>query len=129
MRSDAGRTRGIVSLEQHDRIHLAKTRCRLAQRPRRQQPPVAELARGIDDGNLERSLQPIVLQAVVGDDDVRFGLPREQRERRGDAVACNAHRAAGASEEQRLVSDTTRVVVGADDDRRTLLALASRIRG
>ena len=50
-----------------DDIHLLQTAQRLAQRPCRQTKAVAETALGIHYGNLDVTLQPIVLQPVIGD--------------------------------------------------------------
>jgi hypothetical protein len=42
-----------------DRIHARKSRCRLAQRPRRQQPPVADSTRTVDHDDLQRYVQDL----------------------------------------------------------------------
>ena len=94
-------------------IDLVEPRRGLAQRPRRQQPAVAEAARGIDHGDLDVARQRVVLQAVVGDDHVaRRDAPRAAPRAARDAVgarprpACRCARAAAARRRPRRGSES-----------------------
>ena len=78
--------------EAHDRVDVVEARGRLAQRSGRQQQPVAESARRIDDRDLDVAREPVVLQAVVAQHDVARRMRCEQAARRGDAVAADPHR-------------------------------------
>ena len=93
--------RGVV---EHDRIGRARARQRLAQRAGRQQQPVADAAL-VEDDDLQVARQAVVLQAVVGDQDVDLGVRRAQGARSGHAVAADHHRCArAAADQQRLVA-------------------------
>ena len=77
---------------------------RLAQRPRRQQLPIAEAATAVDHDDLAVARQPIVLQAVVRQNDPRAALDRTLRRchaiRTGDD-----DRACAFRQQHRLVAD------------------------
>jgi hypothetical protein len=66
-----------------------------------------------------------VLEAIVGQDHVALGIAREQRASGGDSVARNDDREARAREQQRLVADAVRIVVGLDRHRLALLVVAT----
>src|SRR4029079_19829128 len=72
---------------------------RLAQRPGRQQEPVAEAAT-VDDCNLDVAREGVVLQAVVEHEHVRVRMLRAQPGNRFDAVGSDPDRAAAAAREQ-----------------------------
>ena len=94
-------------------VDLAQARRRLAQRPGGQQQAVAETARAVDHGDLDIAREAVVLQAVVADDDVAFGMRGEQRARGCNAVAADPDRAAAAAREQhRLVAARARIAIG-----------------
>jgi hypothetical protein len=116
----------------HDRIHFGKARHRLAQRPRRQHEPVAVEALSVDDGNLHVAFQCVVLQAVVGHEDVHFRVRREERARGGRAIGRDEDRNLGtARDEHRLVAEMLgcgELRVDAHDAQRILLAAAARGR-
>ena len=66
---------------------LGESRCRLAQRTRRQQQPVAEAARRVDHDDLDVARECVVLQAIVGDDHIDVRMRVEQPARRLRALA------------------------------------------
>ena len=79
-----------------DRMHRSSSRARFAQRARRQQPAVAEAARGVDHRDFVVARQSRVLEPVVADDDVRALLGRETRRGhpvRADRPPCARHAA------------------------------------
>ena len=77
----------VLGREAHQRVDAIETRRRLAQRAGGKHATVAEAARAVDNRNLELASQGVVLQPVVGEDDVALRMRREQRARGCDAVA------------------------------------------
>ena len=83
-------------------------------RPGRQRPAVPETA-PVDHGDFDIARQPVVLQAIVADDQVAIGMRRQQRLAGSSAVAADEHRAVGAPpDQQRLVADLAWRVAMAD---------------
>src|SRR5688500_8736338 len=92
-----------------DRIDLLQARRRLAQWPRRYTEAVAHAARAVDDGDLERAREPVMLQAVIRQHDVD-ALALEQRCYACDAVGPRDDGTARAPCEQHgLVADLARI--------------------
>ena len=73
--------RGIVAIHHH-RIHFLQARYRFAQRAGGEQQAVAKAARTIDDRDFDITLQAIMLQAIITQDDialrVALAMPRAQ---------------------------------------------------
>jgi hypothetical protein len=86
----------------------------LAQRPRRQAAAVAVPAGAVLHQDLATAPQPIVLESVVGDDDVAAVLAH-QGTGNGDAVRAHRHRHAAVRRQQHgLVAEQRRVAVRRD---------------
>ena len=97
---------------EHPLVGLQTQRQRLAQRPRRQQPAVADAA-VVEDQQLGAAGQAVVLQAVVGHQHIDLGMCRAQRQRRRAAIAAHPHRHGAATvQQQRFVADLLRRAVG-----------------
>ena len=88
--------------------------------PGREEPAVPRRTGRIDDRDLDIARQPIVLKAVVSEDDVALRVPGQQVARGCDTIARDDDRVAGARQEQRLVADATRIVVRRDGHRRAV---------
>jgi len=79
----------------HDGIGLRQTRARFPQRPRRQQPAVAESAVSIDDDHFAVTRQRVMLQSIVAHNHVAAGTHQELR--RSRSIAADGNRHAGAA--------------------------------
>ena len=71
---------------------------------RRAAAPVAQAAAGVDDRDLHVPRQRIVLEPVVGHDDVAPGVRREQAARRARPIDTDPHRKSGPRKEQGFVT-------------------------
>ena len=120
-RAAGNRRRGrFVRNERDDRVDLVQPRYGLAQRAGRQEPAVPRRAGRIHDRDLDVAGQPVVLKAVVREDDVAVRMAGQQVASGCDAIAGDDDGVAGAREEQRLVADTARIVVRRDRRRRAV---------
>lgn len=101
------------SIENH-RIHLIQTRDRFPQRSSGQGPTVHQAAL-IEYRNLDIPLEAIVLQAVIGNDQIAFRIVREQAPRRRRPVATDENRAGTMPGQQDwFVTDYPGVTAGGD---------------
>ncbi len=104
---------------EHDCVHCREAGRPLAQRSRRQQPSVAEAARGVHHAQLDVPRKSVVLQSVVAHEDVAGRLRREKRPAGGDAVRPGPHLAAAAAGEQhRFISARVGIRIGQHAPRR-----------
>src|SRR5262245_2628984 len=100
-----------------NRIDLLQARWWLAKRPGRQTQAVAHSARAVDDGDLERAREPVMLQPVVRQYDVD-ALVLDQRLDASDSIGPGDDRTPRTSCEQHgLVADFFWIAVGADGGR------------
>ena len=98
-------SRGAVGFRQvdHAEVAVGRARDRFPQRTGRHQTLIAVSARAINHFDFHVALQAIVLQSIVADDDI--ASCGDQRLRRSDAVAVDAHTGAGlACDEHGLVA-------------------------
>ncbi len=87
-----------------DGVHPFETSDRLAQRPHRQQAGVAETARSVHHHQLDVAGQRIVLQTVVGDDDIHLTALLQQSYRVGPFRGNHHRTAAAPGNQHRLIS-------------------------
>ncbi len=76
-------------------VHAIQTRNRFAQRPRRQAPPIHQAAL-VEHGDLHRTCQPIVLQAIVGQQQIAIRIRSKQRKGGSASVTADEYGAAAA---------------------------------
>ena len=81
---------------QHQGVRSGDARWTFAQRAGRQGPAVTDAAL-IHDNDLDVALQTQMLQSVVGDQHIAVRMRRQERLCRGNAVAADENRAAGAA--------------------------------
>jgi len=122
-----------------DRIDRCQSRGRLAQRSGGEQPRIAKCAFTVDDCDLDVAIERVMLQAIVGDNDVDIRRIGEQCASGGGPIGANPYGHACFGEDQRLVTrvarsvccdDATNVIgtttVTATDDARMKAALPQR---
>ena len=98
----------------HDIIHTAQSAQWFAQRTGRQAVPISEAAYTVDHRDLDIAGESIMLQSVIGDDDVAVRM-LNQGFSRGDPVRRHRHWApAPRGDEHRLVADNNGITVGPD---------------
>lgn len=107
------RWRHGVFIQDH-RIDLGQAANRLSQGPGGQEPAIHHAAR-IEHGELDIALKAIVLQAVIGQDDIACGMTLKQGPSRRRAVAPHEYRTSAiARKHQGLVADAGRIVARID---------------
>ena len=110
-------TRFRAAAVNNNRIYLPQTRSALAHRPGRQPPAVAEAADAVDHHNFAIALQRVVLQAIVGNDEIE-GVTGEQRFNCGAALRRHRDRRPGALGDQHwFVARLLRRRIGVDQQR------------
>jgi hypothetical protein len=122
VRFPAARRCRVARHQANDRVRAVRSRHGLAKRTRGQHQSVAITSRGVDDDDFHRPRQRIVLEAVVGDDDVDFRICRQQRARGVCAPPSNPDRESRRGMQQRLVADDAWIVAGSDGARRYVAA-------
>src|SRR5262245_5334137 len=109
-----GNPRRIASIYQ-DGVHAKEARRWFAQRASREEPSVAESARCVDHADLDVTVEAIMLQTVVADEDVAVGTRGEERAARCGPVRAYPHLAAAAAREQyRFVAAVERIGIVRD---------------
>ena len=111
--------------QRHNGIDAVQPGYRLAQGAGGQLPSVTERALGIHHDNFDAARQAIVLQPVVGKDHVAIRMQGQQRVARCHSVARNCDCKSGARQQQGLIADAMRIVVGRDQQRHAVIRVAA----